>query len=59
MVLVPIFEGTALTALISPDLTPRDRSALYRVLAYEAGRAVEETTAADLASPVGIEPTTL
>ena len=28
-------------------LSPQDRAALYRVMAYEAGRGVEATTGAD------------
>jgi hypothetical protein len=44
MVLVPIFEGAVSMALISPELTPQDRAALYRVLAYEARRGVDATT---------------
>ena len=31
-------------ALISPELTPQDRAALYRVLAYEARRGVDANT---------------
>ena len=33
-------------ALIFPDLSLRDWAALYRVLAYEARRGVDETTGA-------------
>jgi hypothetical protein len=34
------------TSSVLPDLSPRDRAALYRVLAYEARRGVDETTGA-------------
>jgi hypothetical protein len=43
--LIPIFEVTVSMAL--RELTPQDWAALYRVLAYEAGRGVHATTGPD------------
>jgi hypothetical protein len=36
-------------------LSPQDRAALYRVMAYEAGRGVDETAGADRDSWAPVE----
>jgi|HubBroStandDraft_3_1064219.scaffolds.fasta_scaffold689075_2 hypothetical protein len=42
-------------ALIFPELGPRDRAALCRVLAYEARRGVDATTGAARDERVSVE----